>query len=473
MKKLLYCLGFLSLITIYSCSKDESNPTNPGGGASGTFGGDWMVDNVQLVSAPSGSSASAVMKQALVPFGSISGSFAGYLNITFGAETMQQTSTNLSSANYPMIFFGNTGYAFTYNSSYILRKSDNGGASWTNITIPVTSLYSTPNVSIINSTTIFLLLDTNFSSPKRLYKSVNSGVNWTLVSTNTGINPVLSGSLNTAIDFVNDTLGFAIGRDGFSNPKLYKTINGGVNWTIVAGTPSASAIDFTDENNGFQIKNNTTFSKTADGGVTWTDYAIGSSFYTFSMPVFVGNTGWIAGSDNSSYALYKTQNGGTSWTKVSSSVAGTPVFKNENEGYGVFDGIPLKTNNSGANWVPYASSANTGISRITLVNNSPAFFTSSGTLYKPTGSTDTSKWIATGQITNSAIKIITRAEDNETYANGEFSVSGNNIVFTTSNYSNGANVAAGSGTYSFDSGYLSITLNLPNAEVWKIKLRRR
>lgn len=471
MRKFLCLMGFLSLLLVSSCNKDESNPVTPGG-SSGTYGGNWTVDNVQLVSAPTGSSASAIMKQALVPFGSISGSFAGYLNITFGAETMSQTSTGLSGLIYGMKFFDNVGFQITSSSSAILKKSTDAGVTWTNIPSPANFNSFNPNLCVYNSSTLYLLLDSNFSSKRLLYKSTNSGTNWTLINSNTGIRTSFGYGTNNVINFVSESVGYAIGSDNISNPALYKTINGGLNWTTVAGVQYEGPIYFSDEMNGYQIRYPNTFAKTMDGGLTWNTTIISSAFEVYSSSFMIGSTIYVSGAEAGSTALYKSQNAGNTWAKIGTNAPVALTFKTESEGYGVVSGIPVKTVNSGLNWMPFAAPANSKMNQLFLINNSPAYFNTSGTMFKPTGTVDSTKWVSAGKITNSALKIITNAPDYDAYANGDFSINGSNIVFTSSNYSQGNDVAAGSGTYAFDGGNLSITLNLANGESWKIRLRR-
>jgi photosystem II stability/assembly factor-like uncharacterized protein len=274
------------------------------------------------------------------------------------------------------------------------------------------------------------------------------------------------------MDFVNETTGYMTGSDSNFTVHLFKTTNAGANWNPVGTTNLNAFINFTDENTGYRMSNSK-FSKTINGGLTWTDYTIASGFSTFNFPQFAGSTGWISGYNGTGSALYRTQNGGETWAMINNREPDDFKFKNANEGYATINGIPLKTVNGGANWTPYSFASNNYLYGVELFNNTPVFLDFTDRYFKPTGVIDTSKWVSTGEITNAVIKTITHAPNGEVYANGDFAVSGNTIAFSSSHYSQGNGVAGGSGTYTFINGNMEILLNLPNAELWKIVLRRR
>lgn len=460
MKKIIYTLMLLIASgTFYTCSNDDTATNPPGntGTTTGSLTGEWTVDKVQMVQAPSGSTGSAMMKQALVPFGEVDASFAGYLDFTVGAENLSVTNMN-TSLYYPDIYFiGNKGYTFAYNGT-ALEVSTNGGITWSSLNIPASPIAG----FVYNENTVYMT-----SYPSTLSKSTNSGASWTTVNSNLEFSPH-SGEWNSTFCFVNDLTGYANTYEG----NFYKTTNGGANWNNIFNLGASfyyRNMKFFDELNGVILSQNTC-SKTTDGGISWNEYIIGNSDYITTWFYLNSNIGWATSYDG----IYKTNNGGQTWNQISEGSGQYQIkFVNENLGYCFDSEFLLKTTNSGINWInKYAMPPSAGISNIQLINGELAAFTYNQIL-KPNGITDTTKWVTTGRITNSAIKSITHAPDFDGYANGEFTTVSNNIIFTSYNYSGGHDDAVGVGTYSFDSGFLNIVLNLPNNEKWKIKLRKR
>ena len=82
MKKIIY-LALLITTCFLNCSKDEIVTSVP---ISDVFGA-WQVESIQMVQAPTGASPSAVMKQALVPFGDMSASLVGWCNVMFNTDS--------------------------------------------------------------------------------------------------------------------------------------------------------------------------------------------------------------------------------------------------------------------------------------------------------------------------------------------------------------------------------------------------
>lgn len=463
MKKII-CISLLVIVasTFYTCSTDDPVTNNNGntGGTATSLSGEWTVDKVQMVEAPSNSTGSSMMKQALVPFGEVDASFAGYLDFTIGAEILSATNMNISLNYSDLYFIGNTGYKLSFGST--LEVTSDGGITWNSLPIP----FSPVTGFVYDESTIYMIANSSFGYA--LIKSSNSGASWNTINSNLGFFPQ-SGGLNSIFCFVNDLTGYAISYDG----KFYKTSDGGISWNNIFNWSSSTynrSLKFFNELTGVILGDNTC-RKTIDGGISWNEYSIISSGYIYSWFFLNSNTGWAGSNDN---LLLKTNNGGQTWTQISDlSNCFQIKFMNENEGYCFSGEFLLKTSNSGVNWQnKYALPPSASISQLHIINGELAAFTNNQIL-KPSGIKDTTKWVATGRITNSVIKSITHAPDFDGYANGEFTTVSNNIIFTSFNYSGGNDDAVGVGTYSFDSGFLNIILNLPNNEKWKIKLKKK
>ncbi len=481
-------LLLISLSIFYSCKSDsptESNNNNGGSNTSGSLAGDWTVDKVQMIQAPPGSSFSALMKQALVPFSEVNGSFVGELNIIFGAELMNEVSTNLGDFSIcGMKFFGNVGYVSSFNE---VRYSSNAGTFWTNVNLTGPSYSNVfQRIYCYDAGTLFQTYLTGSSFV--LSKSTNAGQNWTIVNSNLGFE-CLNGGINGDL-FVNSLIGYCFGKSG-QNYKFYKTTDGGLTWTsiydwgVVTNYIYFTRMRFFDESNGF-IYFQDKFLKTSDGGLSWTSIQVSPSAFGFEDIFFLNqNVGWIILTEEvqpgvyTKVQVYKTNNGGLSWNLMSRIEGGNIVpnsirFISENEGFIRSKNFAFRTTNSGANWIQYSIPQNTYCQNVSLINNQTCFFSRTGTMYKPSGIIDTAQWVADGKITNSSIVTIVNSSDRTYYANGSISRNSSDITFNCYNYSGGGpRFGAGSGTFSFDSGFLNLFMNFPNNEKWKIKLRRR
>lgn len=471
MKKLL-SLAFLCAVSIFfSCNNNNPvTPTNPG-----SFQGEWTVDKVQMVSAPSGGGISAMMKQALVPFGEVDGSFAGYMDVKFGAETIAATSTNLGSGQ--SYFVGNTGYYIDNDNLYI---SSDGGNSWNRINFPIS--FSLRETFIKDANTVYV---TGYNSSNHLLmKSSNQGVSWVTLNSNMNIE-FSGGYMNKTFCFVNNTTGYAISNWSSSNPTLYKTTDEGLTWNIAYNFQPYQYIlemNFFSETNALIVTYDIPpsshykriFLKTNDGGQTWNSTYSPSDFYVQGYFLLNENSSWIWGfNKEGKYCLSKSNNGAQTWNAVNNKTPFyTLTFANENTGYGItFDDFWVKTTDGGTSWATYSIPSDFSAGYVDLFNEQPVCYYDNK-FWKPSGIIDTTKWTASGMITNSAVQLITNALPFELRSNGDFYTDSNNIVFTAYNYQNTHN-KVGLGEFSFENNYLNIELNLPNDEKWKVKLRRK
>jgi photosystem II stability/assembly factor-like uncharacterized protein len=145
-------------------------------------------------------------------------------------------------------------YTAGYNGS--LLKSVNGGDSWQNLSIQASYI---TEIDFLDTQTGWLCAQgSTVTEPGVLHKTTDGGLTWTLVQ---------SGPDYLAMDWVNNSIGYVGGRDGF----FEKTTNGGVTWTQITlpNAQTIACIDFLDENHGFVTTSEHKFYRTSDGGQTW------------------------------------------------------------------------------------------------------------------------------------------------------------------------------------------------------------
>lgn len=151
--------------------------------------------------------------------------------------------------------------------------SNNGGNSWSNITsgLTGTAAWVAP---IIQSPHV---ANTYYCGYQQVFKTTNKGSSWVQMGTISGGGEILylaAAPSNSLVLYAATTA------------NLYKTVNGGTNWTeITTGLPAGSAqitrvaVDNTDANNVFVTFSgysaaNKVFSST-DGGLTWVNISNG------------------------------------------------------------------------------------------------------------------------------------------------------------------------------------------------------
>lgn len=143
-----------------------------------------------------------------------------------------------------------------------------------------------------------------------------TGVNGNIIKTlktassNTVYNAGDAGTFNS-IYFVNSNTGFVCGPSG----RVYKSINGGVNWTlsntgISGGNGTLNSVCFTDENNGTIVANGGSIFVTNDGGSSWSLETSSTSRNLLKVRYF--------GTDRVAVGEYGTilTNTGSGWTNI-------------------------------------------------------------------------------------------------------------------------------------------------------------
>jgi photosystem II stability/assembly factor-like uncharacterized protein len=139
----------------------------------------------------------------------------------------------------------------------------------------------------------------------------------------------------TSLSFIDASTGWATGENARSDGvvRLYVTHDGGATWQSGALLPDpAGAVSFSDADHGWVASStNADLWATSDGGRTWTKVASGGlaayagggstgyNYLNFVSP----QIGWAEqqGTDYSTL-LFKTTDGGRTWTQINFSISG-------------------------------------------------------------------------------------------------------------------------------------------------------
>lgn len=213
------------------------------------------------------------------------------LGITNNLNGILQKNNISNSTNF---IFGNNG---------IIYVTTNSGTNWTSQNSNVTSQ--------LNAGTI--IISDTAQQLKYLIVGNNGTIIYKLIVPGTGAWVSLSG-----VTTVNLKTVYAVSKNvwtGGTGGTILKSINAGINWTqIVTNTSSdINSIYFANLSEGFAVGNNGLILKTGNGGNSWTQISGGTSQNLNQIiPSVLGNSSslWIMG--NSGVVL-RTTNSGINW----------------------------------------------------------------------------------------------------------------------------------------------------------------
>jgi photosystem II stability/assembly factor-like uncharacterized protein len=198
-----------------------------------------------------------------------------------------------------------------------------------------------------------------FLSPNSLIKTTNGGINWIIQSSSNIRN----------IQFMDSLVGYANGIIG-TNGTIWKTTDGGSNWSSLFVTGNGYAdIFFVNKDTGWTCGSDGNIGgvwRTNDGGNNWFRQYSATSISSLSKIFFLKNkvNGEYWGWTLKSIVLWRTTNSGTNWTQISSNIGGCNFsdgvdiyFKDTS--YGIITrGLSCfnTTSNGGFNWVEHIES---------------------------------------------------------------------------------------------------------------------
>lgn len=213
------------------------------------------------------------------------------------------------SINIRSISFLNVNTGITAGGGTLMCYTTDGGQSWNPRYAPQ---FAVTGVTFLNSTT--LLTSATDMPGAVIYKSTNSGYNWSTVHTlnNSGLDVMYSLG---CIYFKDALTGFSTGSCiSYSQMwgHIYKTINGGDNWSLSGVTPSAAnscinGIYFGDPSTGFAAGNNGVIMRSTNSGSNWDVQSTGTTTVLNSIYMLNALTGYACGNNG---IILKTTNGG-------------------------------------------------------------------------------------------------------------------------------------------------------------------
>lgn len=154
--------------------------------------------------------------------------------------------------------------AGTANGYGMLLRSYNRGSTWDSL--PVSNAVTANGISFVNKDTGWVGGTTG--GVPFLWRTTNGGVNWTVNSTITGRGKVFFLKYKVNGEYI-----------GWSQdpPNMYKTTDSGNTWFQIMNIAAASQIYFIDENTGWAATGDNV-RKTTNGGINWTQHFLPTGY---------------------------------------------------------------------------------------------------------------------------------------------------------------------------------------------------
>lgn len=158
---------------------------------------------------------------------------------------------------------------------------------------------------------------------------------------------------------------------------------------------------FTSATTGYAISNEGMVVKTTDAGLHWVTLPVNASFYLEKIQFVNAETGFIIGGDNNGSYLFKTTNGGSSWTTIELNTPGPGIpsgmfFINSSKGFITGPKSFLKTENGGDTWTEVLPDNDDDFFDVGFRNNLGIATTVNGNYFKSTDSGTTWEKFETG-----------------------------------------------------------------------------
>lgn len=190
--------------------------------------------------------------------------------------------TNTTGINDMQFLDGQHAFASGYDTVQFFSGNcyytNDGGATWNQQTVDTGTCLDTLGLDYIQMVDVSTgYAVSNFLLNKYLLKTTDTGKHWNIIYEQSGIG---------GIYFWDENNGIMVASGG----KVFKTTNGGVNWTLkpTPTTQPLSSVAFMDVNTGYAVGGGGSIIKTIDGGETWTSETSPTTESLFRVKCFGG-----------------------------------------------------------------------------------------------------------------------------------------------------------------------------------------
>jgi hypothetical protein len=309
-------------------------------------GSSWTPMDDQLPTLAIGCVVTHPTNSNIIYIGTGEGSFnidavegVGVLKSIDGGATWTQTGLSFllsqgEAVNEMVIDPNNPNVLIAATRDGIYRTAD-AGATWTR-TLGTTSGWDGKEVVVdpSNSNTVYVALGYPWGNANNgIYKSTDNGMTWTKLTTGLPASAstgrvsltISTSSPNTLYAGIANTIG-----NGSSLLGIYRTTNGGSNWTLQSNTPNHyngqgwynNVIAVDPANASIVYSGGTNIYKSTNAGATWSTITNGIHV-DFHAIAFSGSTVYV-GCDG---GIYKSTTGGSSWTSINSGLTTFQFYK--------------------------------------------------------------------------------------------------------------------------------------------------
>ncbi len=196
-------------------------------------------------------------------------------------------------------------------------RTTNGGATWTPGQINGANNWDITSITATSNTTAWVSMGDPANGGGRIYKTTNGGANWSQQNNAAFASPAGWADM---VCFWDANNGVCIGDSNTGYWEIYTTTNGGTNWTRVgqANIPANLATETGNDNTYSAVGNTIWFGtgmgrvyKSTDKGLTWSVSQTGLPNIT-SIAFKDANNGLVENGGS----LQKTTDGGSTWVNV-------------------------------------------------------------------------------------------------------------------------------------------------------------
>lgn len=264
-----------------------------------------------------------------------------WTSMSDGWTNLRTSAISIDPSNPQTVYVGTGDWQGGLGSGYGIRKTTDGGATWTTIGASQFSGTAVKDIAIDPDNPSTLIVASSYSSnTKQLYRSTNGGTTWTAVGPNQRWAGLSWGALSGGVRPL-----YAISDFG----SLQLSLDRGLTWSAIATPLALSYVDVAasrvDTNVVYFINSNSSeIYKSTNRGASWTSlktaFNTASTSYNWSQASYDMHIHCSSnGANDVVYVglidLVQSPNGGTTWQSVGRSYQNNSLLHNDQHSFAV------------------------------------------------------------------------------------------------------------------------------------------